>query len=331
MDQQNTMTQIDVCGIHRFVERDIDMLLAEELRVNAAFCKWVLSRFKIHNELILPATHVNVSVAEDGSEADVIATFETVSGGKHRLYIENKIDAMLMPEQLERYVRRAEGDMRRGVVSDCSILFFTPACYMKVILPVGVEQISFEDATEAFSSFGDLRSQYRASLLMKALPIRTPAARDAHVSSTDPFIKNWWDQVYAMLQLEFPDFFIHRTRYPRSVYFAPSTRGQGGYLRVDFKGNKGEVDLAFKNISAASLADLVSKLSPAPGRIIANGRSSAIQIAGLSPFVISDGFGIIQTKVLAAYKATYALLTYWEQNRARFDALAHQSHLAQQR
>ena len=39
------MNTADTCGINKFVERDIDMLLAEELRVNPTFCKWVLSRF----------------------------------------------------------------------------------------------------------------------------------------------------------------------------------------------------------------------------------------------------------------------------------------------
>ena len=34
------MEYYDICGINKFVERDVDMLLAEELRVNAAFGKW---------------------------------------------------------------------------------------------------------------------------------------------------------------------------------------------------------------------------------------------------------------------------------------------------
>jgi hypothetical protein len=205
------MEYFDICGINKFVERDVDMLLAEELRVNAAFGKWVMDKFGASADLVFPATHINVSVAEDGSEADVIATFITTSNLNHRLFVENKIDAILMPEQLERYVRRAEGDQRRQLVSGFSILFFTPAAYLETKLPNGVKQISFEEAAQALASQGDLRSQYRASLLMRALPIRTPAARDAHVSATEPYIKEWWDRVYVMLDLEFPGFFIHKT------------------------------------------------------------------------------------------------------------------------
>jgi hypothetical protein len=45
-------------------------------------------------------------------------------------------------------------------------------------------------------------------------------------------------------------------------------------------------------------------------------------MAGLAPFVISDGFEIIQTKVFAAYHAAHTLLTFWQRNRVQFDALA---------
>lgn len=316
------MKYYDICGINKFVERDVDMLLAEELRVNPAFGKWILGKFDAAADIVFPAAHVNVSVVEDGSEADVIATFRTTSNLSHRLFIENKIDAILMPEQLERYLRRAEGEQRRQLLSGFSILFFTPSAYLQTKLPNGVKQISFEEAAQALASQGDLRSQYRASLLMRALPIKRPAARDAHVAVTDPFIKEWWDQVYAMLDREFPRFFIHKTRYPRSVYFAPETPGQGRYLRLDFKGHKGEVDLAFKNISAVALIKQVSNMDGLPGQIVANGRSSAIQMAGLAPFVISDGFEVIQTRVYAAYEAAHTLLTFWQRNRVHFDTLA---------
>jgi hypothetical protein len=300
--------------------------VAEELRVNANFGKWVMDKFGASADLIFPAAHINVSVVEDGSEADVVATFKTKSNLAHRLFVENKIDAILMPEQLQRYVRRAEGDVRRELISSFSILFFTPSAYLSATLPNDVKQVSFEEAAEALASQGDLRSQYRASLLMRALPLRTPAARDAHVTATDPYIKEWWDRVYAMLDREFPGFFVHKTRYLRSVYFAPETPGQGRYLRVDFKGHKGEVDLAFKNISGAILTQIASKLDDLPGQIVENGKSSAIQISGLAPFVISDGFEIIESKVRAAYEAAHILLAFWQRNRADFDMLASTPH-----
>lgn len=282
-----------------------------------------MSHFGTAEEIAFPATNTSVQIPEDGSIADVVAIFDTKSGQKHRLFVENKIDAILMPDQLERYVRRAKGELRRGLIASYSILFFTPSEYLRTSLPEGVIQISFEAAAQALRTRPvSLRSEYRASLIEKALPLRTPAARDAHVAETDPYIKDWWDRVYAMLDREFPGFFRHKTRYPRSVYFAPENPGQAPYLRVDFKGQKGEVDLAFKNIPHEALGGVLQEMGRHPGKHIANGRSSAIQISGLEPFVISDGIGIIDSKVRAAYQAAYDLLDFWKNNREAFDKLA---------
>jgi len=316
------MADEDLCGINKFVERDIDMLLAEEIRVNSDFSRWVLAKFDIAERFEHPAIMTNVSVVEDGSEADVIATFKTPSGDLHRLYVENKIDATLMPQQLERYVRRGEGEIRRGSVSGFSVLFVTPSSYRRTVLPPEVRQISFEEMAQHLRSSSDLRAGYRASLLSKAIPLASRGLRDANVSETDPYIKGWWDKVYEMLDREFPNFFIHKTLYPRSVYFAPETAGQGKYLRVDFKGHKGEVDLAFKNIPAEDLKVVLAKLEAVPGVLVPNGKSVALQISGLQPFVISDGYDVIDTKVRAAYQAAHDLLRFWERNQIAFDNVA---------
>lgn len=318
----NKMTVENVCGIAKFVERDIDMLLAEELRVNPEFSRWIMERFTETEPLKHPAVSSNVSVVEDGSEADVVATFESLSGGTHRLFVENKIDAVLMPEQLERYVRRGEGEVRRGSITGYSVLFFTPSSYLKVDLPSGVRQLSFEEAAQTLGENAGLRSAYRASLLLRAIPHRAGRERDEHVAQTAPFIKEWWDTVYAMVEREFPGCFRHQARYPRSVFYAPETPEQARYIRLDLKGHKGEVDLAFKSIDVNQLKNVISTLPDCPGRLIENPRSSAIRIDELEPFVISDGLGIIETKVRAAYCAAHKLLAFWRKHRESFDELA---------
>jgi hypothetical protein len=70
------------------------------------------------------------------------------------------------------------------------------------------------------------------------------------------------------------------------------------------------------------LGNLLLGIDSIPGQLVANGKSSAIQIAGLQPFVISDGIGIIDTKARAAYQAAHDLLVFWKKNRAQFDELA---------
>jgi hypothetical protein len=66
------MEYYEICGINKFVERDIDMLVAEELRVNAAFGNWLMDKIGVSAEIIFPAASINISVVEDGSEASLI-------------------------------------------------------------------------------------------------------------------------------------------------------------------------------------------------------------------------------------------------------------------
>lgn len=309
------------CHIHGFQERDVDLLIAEELRVNTAFAEWFLHQAAPHLALKGTAVRTRVSVVEDGSESDVIACFEDGNGGTHRIFVEDKITAPMMPKQLERYLRRAEAELLRSDVTGFSVVLFAPAAY-SATLPDGVTRISFEDAATALRQFSDdPRSAYRAAFLEDAVPITSVRERDIRIVETDPYIAKWWDKVYLMLDREFPGFFLRpHAQYPRSVYFAPRTFGMPDYLRIDLKGHMGEVDLVFKNLPVKTLTTGLAGLE-APGRPIENSKSSALRITGLAPFRIADGYNIIETHVRTAYAAAATLLTFWSKHQDVFDKL----------
>ncbi|TGP86393.1 hypothetical protein EN866_24150 [Mesorhizobium sp. M2D.F.Ca.ET.223.01.1.1] len=312
----------DLCHIHNFQERDVDLLLAEELRVNDEFAAWFMERVSPRIPVLGPAFRTRISVVQDGSEADVIACFRRTDGGVHRVFIEDKITAPLMSDQLERYQRRAAAEQLRGESKSYSVVLFAPAGYGSG-MPNGVLRLTFEEAAVALElNKNDHRAAYKAEFLRAALPRTSSAARDAHVVDVEPYLADWWEGVYAMLEREFPRFFVPPTRrYPRSVYFAPRTGGMADYLRVDFKGHLGEVDLAIKNVNYADVASALKGLQ-LPGSLVENGKSTAIRIGSLEKFVIADGFEVIETKVRAAYEAAAKLLTFWKENRERFDSLA---------
>lgn len=188
-------------------------------------------------------------------------------------------------------------------------------------VPQGACQIAFEDLSAWFRAQSGPRAAYRASVFEQALPATGARARDARVAARDPQISAWWDAVHTAVEAAYPGYFQHRTRYPASVYFAPATAGQASNLRVDFKGHKGEVDLAFKDLDPQLLSSALADLPPPPGRLVTNGRSVALRIDGLAPFVISDGFAAIGPRVLPAYAAARQLLEFWRTHRARFDIL----------
>ena len=207
------------CNISKFYERDIDIMLAEELRVNPDFSRWFVNQGGGGFECKHPAEWVDVSVVEDGSEADVVALFCDNSGKKYKLFIENKIDHTKGERQLERYIRRAQNELKRGEISDWSIKFFTPAAYSDRNCPDGVQNITFENAADFLKeSSNDARGAYKASFLSEAAIIRNQKERDNHTTETAPFVKEWWDAVYKKLEEE--------ERFLTILYTKPNIQGR---------------------------------------------------------------------------------------------------------
>jgi hypothetical protein len=102
------------CEIEWFTERDIDLLIAEELKANGDFATRVLQKLGITNCLV-PAKHVRVSKLDDACrETDVEALFEKHDGSKVALLIENKIRAAFQPLQMADYLRRGEKGIAGG-------------------------------------------------------------------------------------------------------------------------------------------------------------------------------------------------------------------------
>lgn len=221
-----------------------------------------------------------------------------------------------MPEQLERYIRRARNEEARGEIAGWVVKLFSPGGYWDKHCPNGVQNITFEDAAEFLrSSSTDRRAAYKADFLSAAAIIRGGSQRDAHNADTQPFIKEFWDEVYERLEERFPGYFIHKTRYPVSLHFAPGTHGFPiKLLRIDFKGDKGEVALAFKDCDPEKLARVLKDIPDVPGEMIVNSKSTSLRISGLPSFTIADGVSVIDEKVIPAYEATHRLIEFWKEH-----------------
>jgi hypothetical protein len=95
----------------RLYERDIDVLLQEELIFNPAVALLFAKALGFDQPLLV--RDCRLSVVDNTGETDVFALFE-VEGRKGVLLIENKIDAGFMPRQPERYRERAASLVDEG-------------------------------------------------------------------------------------------------------------------------------------------------------------------------------------------------------------------------
>lgn len=172
-----------------FAERDIDLLIAEELRVNPAFARWWLDALRLDADLSVPATRTRVSVVDENGEVDVEALF-SVRNGIFALLVENKVNAEFQPDQMERYVRRGEAGLASGLWNGFAIVVFGPARRIEALRGrwPDVHVLSFEAAANALrTTHQDIRAIYRADFLERAGSGKSPL-----VASIEPHVVAFW-------------------------------------------------------------------------------------------------------------------------------------------
>ena len=311
--------RIGLCEVRSFAERDIDIWLSEELRVNPVFSGWFCQQVGLPmDDIEHPAIRTRVSVMGENGETDVEALFRLKSGRSIALLIENKIEHSLNSDQVERYFDRGRYGVRYGYWDAFWVVIFAPQSKLQKSSSVvkNNPHVSFEQASSFLKSTSkDDRSRYRAEFLLQAA---VPSGLD--VQGNDRFRAAFWQQVYKSVEERFPGFFdIDPNDIPKTTYIAANCKGSPAYFRVDLKGHMGEVDLAFKNIGAGKLLTFLEENRPSEAAVVFNKRSIALQIKGLPKFFVGDGVGAVESKALASYHAAHTLLSFWKANQSFFD------------
>jgi hypothetical protein len=117
--------------IHKFrdiLEHDMDMLILEEFACSAEFTKIFLNKIGVDDAKVL-LTWQSKTDAELG-ESDMTIVFER-NDKKIALLIEDKIDAIAMPEQPARYVLRGNKGVTDGEYDTYYIFIVAPQEYLE--------------------------------------------------------------------------------------------------------------------------------------------------------------------------------------------------------
>ena len=148
-------------------ERDIDLLLLEELVVSPAFLRHFLSLAEIQEVEQFVVSRAERSATDSIGESDLLLRLISPAGPRMVL-VENKIAAAFQPRQAERYRLRGEQAVRGGAVS-CHSILVAPSSY------AGGEpcdfdgRVNYEDLVDWLLRQGDARSRFRADVLSMAL------------------------------------------------------------------------------------------------------------------------------------------------------------------
>ncbi|MBQ4094738.1 MAG: hypothetical protein IJC61_06795, partial [Oscillospiraceae bacterium] len=115
--------------VEKVFERDIDLLILEEFASSSAFAALFLQPAGIALPVqMLEAEH---SLTEsDLGESDLYFLIKTSSGQRVGIFIEDKINAVAMQRQYDRYVQRAQRMQAAGVFEDYRIFIAAPQKYL---------------------------------------------------------------------------------------------------------------------------------------------------------------------------------------------------------
>jgi hypothetical protein len=225
----------------RLYERDIDVLLQEELIFNEAVCDIFSSALGLNAPLRV--TECSLSVVDGTGETDLLARF-LVDGKSGVLLIENKIDAAFQPMQPERYKARANEMANSGQAAYCILIAPTRYTDGNAAAAHFDECVSYEDVARAIGSQDTERAKHRAALLLRAVQ----QAKSSYMVIPAPEVTTMWQRIYE----------IARTEFPLLGMKAPTDKGGNSWwvifkgnlpsrITIDWKIKNGVVDLSFWN------------------------------------------------------------------------------------
>jgi hypothetical protein len=310
-------------AVERKYERDIDLLLAEEFSVNPEFADWVKSRTKFFGHSA-NVTDVFVSKADNLGESDLIVIYSGKDGQRFAVMIEDKIDALLQPNQAERYRFRAEREVESGAFTAYAVILCAPEYYISNSKRVGEFDlaISFEELAKFLRrSDSSSRNQYRAAFLETAATKRV----NNWVREVDEATEEFWEAAYDMATKDFPILEMKRLKVTKDsswINFRPAdmpTLPRRIYVSV--KGDRGQMDLTFSNTKAHLFHERVATLLDPEMTIHQTSASAAIRIE-VETFTPRDGIEMGLPRVRGAFEACERLIRFYRANKIPLDAAA---------
>ncbi len=173
-------------------ERDLDLLLLEEMYVSPAFRQWIAQKLGLPLDAAYSAGHH--SVKDAFGESDIELDFAT-EAGVYRVLIENKIDARFQLDQAIRYTKRADHYVREKQCTKCQTVLFAPRDYATRRGADFGKVLLYEELRDWYLQHGasDDRTRWKTTLLDVAIKkYQTDSTRSAQKQPNERANKFWY-------------------------------------------------------------------------------------------------------------------------------------------
>lgn len=225
-------------------ERDMDLLFAEAFLTDPGFCKMFLEKTDLSGKTFR-VLDVELSKSDsDLGESDITVVVE-IDGVKYGLLIEDKIDAIAMPEQYDRYVKRGEKGVKAGYYGDYRIFIICPEKYYKNNDEAKLYEhfLLYEECQQHFDKQCDAISLFRSQQLEQAIS----KAKKPSVINVDEQANAFLKQYIAYQKEHYPSLDLS-TKEDRNGWWT-DYRTELGTVYINHKLREGYVDLTFPKAS----------------------------------------------------------------------------------
>lgn len=177
------------CVFKDVSEKDMDMLFMEEFAANKDFLRLFLWDRDLEKAKVVEVEHSKTHPDLGESDITVIVDFE---GKRHGLLIEDKIDAIAMPEQYERYIKRGEYGVANDDYESFDVFIVAPEKYLNEVVKENEypKQVSYEECLRYFERKGDSRSAFKIAQIKEAIDCQ----KRGYQVIVDKAVSDFWDQ-----------------------------------------------------------------------------------------------------------------------------------------
>ncbi len=149
-------------------ERDMDLLFLEEFVCSPRFTALFLSKIGLDGASVVEIEHSKMDL--ELGESDITVIVEK-NGNRYGLLIEDKIDAIAMKNQSDRYKKRGEKGKQQGDYIDYFDFILAPKKYLEVNPEAKkyANQITYEECLEYFKEINDERSDFKIQQIEQAI------------------------------------------------------------------------------------------------------------------------------------------------------------------
>jgi hypothetical protein len=262
-------------------ERDLDLLLVEELIATSAFRAWLAAAAGLPPIAAHLAPVVKRSVTHSSGESDVEMHVQLADGLSAAVLIENKVDAALQPAQPERYTQRGASYVTDGKCSLVRTLIIAPERYFGSDgSRKGFDAaLTYEEVDRWFADRSELgdRAIYKRALISAAIEKATLGYQPI----ADRQMTAFWRSYHAWVQRDAPALNMPdpKGRPPGStfIFFKPDRLPRSLLLVHKFAHGYVDLELAGWGERLSDLRQHVQPIAPVGWTLVRIGKSAALR------------------------------------------------------